>query len=96
MEFMYEFNASEDKNHSHYQCSKNSPEQHLVLIACWYTEVGEDHDDDKNIVNAQGFFNEVSSKKFQRCLLIKIIKYEKVEQHSQTDPNCCPGQRFLY
>lgn len=67
-----------------------------MLVLNRNLEIGKDQDDDKNIINTQGFFYDVTSKKLKGFFLpqLKIDKY--IEQKGKENPKGCPPKCRFY
>jgi hypothetical protein len=61
-----------------------------MLVAFRDTEERKHHDDHKDVINAQGFFDEISGEKLDRLLFSELIINKKVKQHCQAEPNARP------
>ena len=95
MEFLDEGNTCKNKYDAHNQGSQNSPEQYFVLIFRWYLEIGEYHDEYKNVVYTQCLFNQIAGKKFE-CLLLSFPEIEySVKNKRKHYPDNGPGKRFI-
>jgi len=85
-------NSCKDEYSSHYQRSQNTPEEYLVLVLRLYREVGENENENKNIVNTQGVFDYITCKEFQRFGLAKLKKDKYVESQGKQNPNRTPDK----
>ena len=54
-------NCNEDGPHD--KCAEDPPKEHGVLIGGRNVEVGEDQQKDKDIIDAQGFFDQIVRQK---------------------------------
>ncbi len=52
--------ACENENCPEDKSTQNPPEQNFMLISVWNSEVGENHQEHKQIIHAERFFNEVT------------------------------------
>ena len=62
METLEQTHPSEDEDKTHGCGSENAPKKHPVLVLSWDLEVGENQNEDKNIVDTQAQLNQVSGK----------------------------------
>src|SRR5262249_55460845 len=85
------------KRHAaHDECSENAPKQHLVLINRRHPEIGEDHEKDEEIIDTQGFFNEITSEEGQSGIVATPQVHAKIEQECQHNPHGAPAQSFFH
>src|SRR5216684_74728 len=56
---------SKNKDAAHEQRSDDSPEQHASLVLLGNGEIAEDHEEDEEIVDAEGEFENVAGDEFQ-------------------------------
>jgi hypothetical protein len=93
METVNKGNAGKNKSRSHYQSSKNAPEQYLMLVPVIYPEIRKNENEYKNIVNTQGIFNYISCKEFKSfgpsCIRLGINK----QMNADTENYC---ERYPY
>ena len=66
MEAVNQGHTREDQDSPHDQSAQNPPKQDLVLILGWNPEVRKDEQEDKDIINTQGLFDQVTGKILQR------------------------------
>src|SRR5262245_16810764 len=50
---------------AHDECSDNAPKQHLVAIDRGHAEIREDHEKDEEVIDTQGFFNQITGEEGQ-------------------------------
>ena len=60
MEVGDEGGADADHGAAHDECAEDAPEEDAVLVAGGDGEGAEDHGDDEDVVDAEGFFDDVS------------------------------------
>jgi hypothetical protein len=65
-----------------------------MLIGRGYFEVGEYQNNDKNIINTQRFFNQVSGEEFQGLDFVEVVVDKQIKKHGQRDPDARPSQCF--
>jgi len=56
----------------------------------------EDDEKQEEIVDAEGFFDQIAGEKFQRGLASPIVKYADAEQQGQDDPHNAGDRGFLH
>ena len=109
MESLDEQRADEDHQSPHHERSKNAPEQHAMLMGGRNAQVAEDQGDDAEVIDAERFFDHISSQECRRRgptvgLRVREVHAEPVplvtkvdeqrEQERQPDPAATPEQRF--
>ena len=62
---LHQRHARRDEHRPHHQRAKDAPEQHFVLILRGHLEVGEDQEEDEQVVHAQRQFYQVAGEEFQ-------------------------------
>jgi len=88
--------AREDENAARDQRQKNPPEQRLVFVSAGNVEVAKDQHEDKEIVDAERVFNQVSGHILDGfSVSVKEIN-PRPERQSQRHPEGRPEQRFLH
>src|SRR5271170_1950730 len=79
-----------DHDAAHNQRAQNAPCEHAMLHVLVHLKRPENHQEDKKIVDAEGFLNHISSKVLQPSLRTMPMPHEKTEPHSQPDPHYGP------
>ncbi len=64
MEVGDEGGADADHGAAHDECAEDAPEEDAVLVAGGDGEGAEDHGDDEDVVDAEGFFDDVAGEVF--------------------------------
>jgi hypothetical protein len=64
MKTVYQFDSHCNENDAENNCQKNTNQQSTTCISFLDPEISEDQDENKNIIDAQRPFHEVSRKKF--------------------------------
>lgn len=64
MEILNERDACENENHPKNYRSQNSPKKHFMLVCPGDGKIREYDGEYENVVDGQGFFNEVARQKF--------------------------------
>src|SRR5262249_48891156 len=81
------------KRHAaHNECPENAPKQHLILIDWRYAEIRQDNKKDEEIVDTQGFLNEIAGKKCQGGLSATQAIHAEIEEECQANPDSTPAQ----
>ena len=70
--------------------AENPPEQNTVLIRQGNGKIGEDQQEDKDVVHAERFFDQITGEKFQGQLRPAGIINPRVKGQSQADPDHAP------
>ena len=68
MELIDERHAGKNECGSHDERADDTPEQHPVLVLTWHPEIGEQHQENEQVVHAQRQLNQVASDKLKRRL----------------------------
>ena len=94
MKALNQSDAHANENGSHDNGAKNAPKQHAMLVAPIHAEIGENQQEDEEVVDAEGLFDEIPSQELQSFdgSLPKIDP--QVEQQRQADPNTAPNKRL--
>ena len=58
--------AQRDEQRAHDQRSDDAPEQHLVLVLTVHAEIREQQQEDEQVVDTEGFLDQVTREKLQR------------------------------
>jgi hypothetical protein len=83
-----------DEDGSQDNGTENSPEEDLMLIARGDFEVGEDEQEDKDIVHAEGLFDQVTRQKLKRFLGAIPEVNSHIEEKCQGNPDSTPDEGF--
>ncbi len=81
-----ERNAQPDHGGPHHKRAQDSPDQDPVLVARRDPEVGENQTEDKNVINAERVFDQVTGKEIDRLVGALQPPDEGVESQGETDP----------
>jgi len=87
--------AGGDEDRAQDQSAQNAPEQDPVLKLRRCVEVLKDHQEDKQVVHAEGLFDQVAGEKFQGFLLAPGKVDPEIENQRQRDPYDAPDRSFL-
>ena len=66
MEALEQTHPGEDEDKAHKSRANDAPKEHTVLVLRRHLEIGENKNEDKNIVNAQAELDEVAGEPLQR------------------------------
>ena len=80
------FRAKRDHESAHDQRSDHTPLQQPVLEAPFHCKRPKNHQEKKQIVDAQGFFNQVARKILKRRLFTVVMEDRQSEQHRNGNP----------
>src|ERR1700730_6958686 len=89
-----EGNAGGDENRAHDEGAQDSPEQYLVLVDRRHLEETEDEKEDKQVVDAQREFDNISGDELQRRRTAVPEENDDRKNCGQGDPGRAPGQCF--
>src|SRR5262249_255157 len=89
LEPLHEFDADPDHDSTNDERANNPPNQCAMLRHSRNSEVVEDDDEDKNVVDAQRVFDHVTGEKFEALLRTADFPDHEIEQQGETDPNQC-------
>ena len=64
---MHQFNAEPDQDPPEKQYPDNPPKQDAVLVLLWHLETCEDQRHHKQVINTQGFFQQIPRQEFEGC-----------------------------
>src|SRR3972149_3908898 len=96
VELGYKRNPGYYENSPHHNRAEHAPKKYLVLIDGRHAEIGEDLEEDKYIVHAQGFLDDVPGKELYRGLRPLPEVYAGIKSERQADPYAAPDKRLLY
>ena len=88
--------AGADHRPAQHQRAEDAPEENAVLIALRHREVGEDQDEDEDVVDRQRLLDEVAGEKLQRRLGAHEAGDGQAEQHRGADPGHRPAGRLAH
>src|SRR6185436_978067 len=88
--------AEGNKYYSEYHGHHNTEEQHAAIMFFFDAERGKDKDEDKNIINAQAPFKQVSAEIFECRLSSHFNEYKNKECHSKAHPKKSLIEGLLY
>ena len=86
---LYHRRTGKDEHAAQHEGSEYSPEQHFVLVLALYAEVGEEHEEHKEVVHRQRFFNKVAGKKLH-CHLVGLGGVEQVDGGAEQQRHSYP------
>lgn len=86
MELFEQGYAEKNEDQPENECAENSPEQNPVLVDGIDAEVGENKQEDKNVVDTEGFLDQVACKIVQGGLRTD----EVVNSNPENDGLCYP------
>ena len=94
--------ADEDQDAAQHDRAQHAQDQHPLLRLRRHREIGEQHQEDEDVVDRQGLFDQVAGKEFQRDavgvlrrhLALQVPPQADVEDHGQADPGQRPDHRF--
>ena len=87
--------ADENKSCAHDDRANDSPEEHAVLEFGSNFEVGENENEDEDVVHTQGELDDVGGEKLLSRLCSAPEPDHSVEREREGDPDGAPAQRFL-
>ena len=67
MESIDQRDAEPDHQSAHDERADDSPDKHAMLIFFRDLEVGEDEDENENIIDAERVFDDVAGEEIERC-----------------------------
>ena len=85
-----------DHEPAHEQRAQDPPEQNFMLVFGMHAEIGKDHDKNKDIVDAEGFFDQVAGQEHQGRLRAQVEVEPEVESQRYADPYPTPDQRLAH
>src|SRR5882724_6202735 len=91
-----QFGARRDHHTAHDQRADHSPLEQAMLHAVVHGKRAENDQEEKKIVDAQRFFDEVAGEKFERRLAADIEKNSGAEKQGDADPDAGPQAGFAY
>jgi hypothetical protein len=102
-ELAYHPRAGHDHHGAHDDGAQHAVDQHAALVLDRHLEGAEDQQEDEDVVDGQGFLDQVAGEKLQRLLVgdlgsgraVQIPPQAAVEQQGQADPHERPCRRFL-
>ena len=88
--------AHGDHGGAHDQGAQDAPEQHLVLVQAGHAEVGKDQQEDEQVIDAEGLFEQVAGEKHQGHFLPFVDVQAGIEHQGQRNPQRAPQQRLAH
>lgn len=93
MELVDQYVVSEDYDCMQYDCIQDVDDQYFLVLFFWYCEVVYDYQEDKDVVDCQGFFDQVVGQEFEVDFVgydlvggfIQVVLEVGVEQQGQCD-----------
>src|SRR6266480_1747218 len=78
-----------EPNHlaAHDQPTENPPHQSAMLSHRRDAEVGEDQNENENIINAERVLDDVAGQEFERFVRTTDFPDQQIEQEGENDPN---------
>src|SRR4051794_37285001 len=76
-----------DHDRAHHDRSENSPDQDPVLVLRRHPEIGEDEDEDKDVVDAQRILDEVPGEEIDPLIGSLPMPDDGVEAERESDPD---------
>src|SRR5580704_4187600 len=86
-------NTGQNKTAAQDQRTHDAPEQHSMLLLLRDREVAEDHQKNKEIVDAERKFKNVAGDELQHHLMSLPEQKQRRKRAGQADPQSAPGQR---
>src|SRR3970040_1500566 len=85
----------QDQGAAHYQRTDDPPEQHLVLILWRDLEIGEEKEEDEQVVDAQGLLDQIPGEPAQGDVGTVPEVHEDIEDKRQANPHGAPQERYV-
>jgi len=105
-EGLQERGASSDEDGAEDERADDAPEEDSVLVLRGDIEVAEDHEEDKDVVDAQGLFHQVAGEERERGVFGRVggarldsVPEEveaEIEEEGEGDPDAAPDERLLH
>gem|GEM_PF-3941318 len=95
VELFHQIGAGCDHGSAHGKGAENAPEEHSVLILERHCEGAEEQHEDEDVVDREGFLDQIAGEEFDRRLGAHGVVDDAVEGESQRDPDRAPGDCFL-
>jgi hypothetical protein len=93
-ELIQKFDACEDENNSHDDRCEDPPFEYLRTMLFASLHASKNHQENKEIIDGEGFLDEISREKFDSELMIYgwVVekKYRRIENKSHRDPYNAP------
>ena len=80
---------------AHDQCAHDSPHEHAVLVLPGHLEVGEDQDENEDVVDAERVLDQVTSEEIERGVRPFQLPDEQIETERKQHPRDTPRGRFF-
>lgn len=86
-----EFGTDSDHGGAHDEGTEDAPEEDFVLVARWDGEVGEEQGDDEDVIDAEGFLDDVAGEEFEGFVIAHEVPDAEIEGEGEGDPDEGPG-----
>ena len=96
VKLLNEGDAGEDECRAHQKRPHDPPEEDLVLVLRRHPEEGEDHQEDKEIVDTESLFDKITGQELHCWYRSAGIVDKGVEDEREGDPDRTPSQRFTH
>ena len=93
---MQERRTQQNKDRSRHQSPENAPEEDAVLERPRHPKVGEDDEEDKDVIDGEGFLDQVTGKELKACPGSEPQVDPEVEEEGHADPDPSPDERFAH
>lgn len=90
-EFGDEFGADRDHGGAHDEGAEDAPEEDFVLVAWRDGEVGEEQGDNEDVIDAEGFLDDVAGEELEGFVIAHEVPDAEIEGESEGDPDEGPG-----
>ena len=82
-----EFGADSDHGGAHNEGTEDAPEEDFVLVAWRDGEVGEEQGDDEDVIDAEGFLDDVAGEEFEGFVIAHEVPNTEIEGEGEGDPD---------
>ena len=86
--------ARDDEDRAHDEGAEDAPEQHPVLVRRRHREVGEDHQEDEDVVDRQGLLDQVAGQELQALGRAEPGQISALKREGERHPDHAPGERL--
>ena len=90
IEAMQQRRARENEDAAHDQRAEDAPEQDAALVGRGNPERGEDHHKDEEVIDAEGFLDQIGGQEFERGFRPAPEVDGEVEEKRRADPDGAP------
>src|SRR5437588_8027154 len=87
IETIDQLDAEPNHHPAHHQRANDSPDQSAMLCQRWDAEVGEDQNENENVIDAERVLDHVAGKEFERLVRAADFPDHQVEQERENDPD---------